>query len=126
MKKFGINTVVIGALSFVSGWLGWWEWDFALIAFLVAFAVNDGFLKSNLAAFIAIGGVWFFMANSLNAANESLLANTVSNIMKVSSSSQLMMITSLVGALVGGFSAMTGSFARDAFLPKRNRKGERI
>lgn len=125
MKKFGLNTVIIGVLSFIAGWLGWWIWSFAVIAFLVAFVVNDSGGKSYLAAFAIVGIIWFLVANILNVANEGQLSSMVADLLKVPSSTQLLYVTSLIGALVAGFSAMTGSLARDAFLPKRNRQGER-
>jgi len=125
MKKFGLNTIIIGVLSFIAGWLGWWAWSFAVIAFLVAFIVNDSSGKSYLAGFAVIGTIWFFVASSLNIANQGQLSGLVADLLKVPSSTQLLFITATVGALVAGFSAMTGSLARDAFLPKRNRKGER-
>ncbi len=125
MKKFGLNTVIIGVLSFIAGWLGWWIWSFAVIAFLVAFVVNDSGGKSYLAAFAIVGVIWFLVANILNVANEGQLSSMVADLLKVPSSTQLLYVTSLIGALVAGFSAMTGSLARDAFLPKRNRQGER-
>ena len=126
MKKFGLNTVLIGVLSFIAGWLGWWEWSFAVIAFLVAFFVNDGSGKSYLAAFTVVGAIWFFVANSMNVANEGRLASMVADLFNLPNSTQLIYVTVLIGSLVAGFSAMTGSLARDAFWSKRNRKGERI
>lgn len=126
MKKFGLNTILIGVLSFLVGWLGWWEWSFAIVAFAVAFFVNDGSGKSYLAAFTVVGTIWFFVANSMIIANEGRLATMVADLFMRLSSTQLLYATSMIGALVAGFSAMTGSLARDAFLPKRNRKGERI
>ena len=126
MKKFGLNTLVIGVLSFISGWLGWWEWDFAAIAFLVAFIVNDTNGKSYAAAFSVISIMWYTVATINMMGNEMRLANMVKEILKISSVDTLIFITAFIGSLVAGFAAMTGSLARDAFLPKRNRKGERV
>ena len=126
MKKFGLNTIIISVLSLVSGFLGWWEWDFAVIAFLVAFFVNDSGGKSYLAGFAVIGAIWFFVAMRLNVGNEGRLSSMVADLLTISSATQLLYTTALIGAMVAGFSAMTGSLARDAFLPNRNRKGDRV
>jgi hypothetical protein len=126
MKKFGLNTLVIGVLSFISGWLGWWEWDFVVIAFLVAFIVNDTSVKSSAAALLVISTIWIAVAMMNMIGNEMRLVNMVKGIVNISSANILLFITVTIGGLVAGFAAMTGSLARDAFLPNRNRKGERI
>ena len=125
MKKFALNTVVIGVLSFIAGWLSLAVWSLAVIAFLVAFIVNDSSGKSYLAGFAIVGLMWFLVASILNIANEGQLSGMVAGLLKIPNSTQLLYVTSMVGALVAGFGAMTGSLARDAFLPKRDRKGER-
>ena len=126
MKKFGLNTLVIGVLSFISGWLGWWEWDFVVIAFLVAFIVNDTSVKSSAAALLVISTIWIAVAMMNMIGNEMRLVNMVKGIVNISSANILLFITVTIGGLVAGFAAMTGSLARDAFLPNRNRKGERV
>ncbi len=115
--KFLINLIGIGLLSFISGRLGIWEWDFAVIAFLVAFFVADKGARSYAAAFLAISVIWYAIAAMTTTANEAQLAMMVKDILGLSSIDTLLFATATIGGLVAGFSALTGVLARDAFMP---------
>lgn len=124
--KFTINLIGIALFSFISGRLAWWEWDFVLIAFLLTFIMNDTAARSYAAGFLAMSTIWFFMANVQNAGNTGILSGMVAELFKLSSGTQLLQITALIGGVVGGFSAMTGSLARDVFMPARSRNGKSL
>ena len=123
--KFLINLIAIGLLSFISGRLGLWEWDFTVIAFLVAFLVADKGARSYAAAFLAISVIWYMIAMMTTTANEAQLAIIVRDILKIPSVDTLLFATATIGGLVAGFSALTGVLARQAFLPVKERRRRR-
>jgi ABC-type phosphate/phosphonate transport system permease subunit len=113
---------LIAGLSYLSGYFGWWTWDFALIAFLVAYFTNANGWSSFLSGFLGIGILWFVLSTLMNGANDGLLAGKVSEILKLPSSMALIIATALIGGLVGGFSALTGSLFRAVINPPKSRR----
>ncbi len=81
-----------------------------LAAFIMGFL-----LKSNanfLAGFLAIGALWAFNAWLIDTGSHSDLAERVSNIFSLQHKFLLFLAMGLIGGLVGGFSALTGSLLR--------------
>lgn len=82
----------------------------ALAAFIMGYM-----LKSNanfLAGFLAIAALWTFNAWLIDSGSNSDLANRVANIFPVKHKALLFLAMSLVGGVVGGFAALTGSLLR--------------
>jgi hypothetical protein len=110
--KFIIVTLLIAMLSFCSGlFLPWW--GFALAAFAVSALIPqrpaDAFLSGFLALFLLWGGLAWF----LDAANNSILSKKIAMILPLGGSSWLLiLVTALVGALVGGGAALSAGYLR--------------
>ncbi len=108
MIRFLIQLILVITLSFLAQYvLPWWG-VMAGAALATILLYHKGFY-SFLAGFLGVGGLWFFLANSLDTANKSLLSGKVAALLGLESSMQLMLATALVGALIGGFSSLTGS-----------------
>jgi len=108
--KFLITTLLIALLSFLSGlYLPWWA--FALAAFLVSALIPQRPGVSFLSGFLAIFLLWALLAWSMDAPNNSILSVKIAQVLPLGGSTILLiLITALVGALVGGGAALTGSF----------------
>lgn len=110
--KFMITLILTALLSFAAClYLPWWS--IAIVALLVAAIIPQKPWKAFLTGFLAIlllwGGVSFWISNG----NEHLLAHKVSMIIfKIDNPYLLILATSLIGALVAGFAALTGSYLR--------------
>ena len=110
--KFITSLILTALLSFAAClYLPWWSIAFA--AFVVAALIPQGAVKNFLAGFTALfllwGGLSFWISNN----NEHLLAHKVSLvILKMDSPSLLIFATALIGALVAGLGALSGSFLR--------------
>lgn len=108
-----LSAFILTALLSIAAclYLPWWA--IAIVAFIVAAAIPlkpfIAFIAGFTALFLAWGGLaWFISSN-----NEHLLAHKVSLlIIKVDSPYLLILITALIGALVAGFSALSGSYLR--------------
>ncbi|MEM1322840.1 MAG: hypothetical protein AAGG75_21425 [Bacteroidota bacterium] len=101
------------------GTLGLPWWTMALIAGLVGALIGENGFKSFLYGFLAIFMLWGVMAWMANTANEGLLAARLGELFGGLSSNLLILATALIGALVGGMGALSGSLA--AQLGKKRR-----
>lgn len=108
--KFLISTLLIALLGFLSGlYLPWW--GIALAAFLVSALVPQRPGLSFLSGFLALFLLWALLAWAIDTPNNSILSVKIAEILPLGGSSILLiLITALVGALVGGGAALTGSY----------------
>ncbi len=113
--RFLLSVVLIILLAFIAGiYLPWWS--IAIIAFAVALLVPQSMGKSFLAGFIGIFLLWLLLAFWIDSKNESILSQKVAQLFSLGNSSfALIIVTAIIGALVGGFAAMSGSTLRPAF-----------
>jgi hypothetical protein len=111
--KFLIAILLTALLSFAVGLftsLPWWS--FAICAFIVAVAVHQKAWKAFLAGFIALALLWFSIAAYHDFNNEHILSTKIAAVLSLGNSTLLLVVTALVGALVAGFAALTGSYLR--------------
>ncbi len=112
--KIIVSIVLTAFLAYVVGLystLPWWL--FAVTSFLVALAVNQKPGKSFLAGFLGLFLLWAVLAFMKDAANDHILSGKVAQLLlKSSSSIAIILITGVVGGLVSGLAALTGSYLR--------------
>jgi hypothetical protein len=114
-----IAILLTAALGFIAGkFLPWWS--IAIVAFLVALLLQQSLGKGFLSGFLGIFLLWGVLALWIDLKNSQVLSQQVAKILPLGGSSILLvLITALIGALVGGFAAFTGSAV---FPAKRNRR----
>jgi hypothetical protein len=110
--KFITSIILTALLSFAAClYLPWWS--IAVVAFIVAVLIPQHVGKAFIAAFLAIFVLWAGLSFWLSFNNNHLLAHKVSIlILKTDSPNLLIIATALIGALVAGFAALSGSFLR--------------
>jgi hypothetical protein len=108
--KFIISTLLIILLSFCSGlFLPWW--GFALFAFIVSALIPQRPGVAFLSGFLALLILWGGLAWLLDEANNRILSVKIASILPLGGSSTLLIaVTAVVGALVGGAAALSGSY----------------
>lgn len=108
--KFLAATLLMALLSFICGlYLPWWT--IAPAAFLVSLLIPQPPLVSFLSGFLALFLLWGGLALAADLPNGSLLSAKIAEILPLGGSSYaLVMVTAVVGALVGGGGALTASF----------------
>jgi hypothetical protein len=111
--RFLLSTLIIIFLSYLAGlFLPWWS--IAIIAFIVALLIPHKPGLAFLSGFLGIFIMWALVALWLNIENESLLSAKVAQLMQLGESPFLLiLVTAFIGALVGGFAAMSGSLLRN-------------
>ncbi|MDB5211624.1 MAG: hypothetical protein JWQ30_2451 [Sediminibacterium sp.] len=106
--------VLTGFLAFVLGiysTLPWWS--FVFTSLIVAVAIHQRAGKAFLAGFLGLFLLWAGMALLKDAANDHVLSMKVANVLPLGGSYLvLILVTGVVGGLVSGLAAMTGSYLR--------------
>jgi hypothetical protein len=111
--KFFISILVTGLLAFACGlYLPWWS--VAVAGFVVASLIYQPPSRAFFTGFSAILLLWFGLILKINAGNENILAERVSLVTGIGGSLTLVIISCVIGAIVGGLGALTGSLLRKA------------
>ncbi|MDP4285653.1 MAG: hypothetical protein Q8891_14635 [Bacteroidota bacterium] len=110
--KLIISIILIILLSFCACLYFPW-WSIAIVAFIVAALIPQNPGISFIVGFVALFLLWGGLSFWINSNNDGILAKRVSLlIFKNESPLLLIFITALIGALIGGFAALTASFIR--------------
>lgn len=114
MKKFGLQTLIILVLGAIAQYF-FPFWSIAVVAALVGFFFRyENSAASFVAGTAAVTLLWSGYAVFLNSANMGQLAGEIGQLFKVGQG-YLIPITGLIGGLLGGFGAQTGTLARRLF-----------
>jgi hypothetical protein len=110
--KFLTATIVTALLAFISGlFLPWWA--MAITSLLVAVLIHQKAGKAFGAGFLGIFLLWAGLAWWIDMRNNSVLSKKIATILPLGGNSlYLILVTGLVGGLVAGFAAMSGSYLR--------------
>ena len=110
-----ITAIILTALTgFIAGILSFspW-WGFAITSFLVAVLVHQKGGKAFLSGFLGIFLLWAGLAFWMDTKNNGILSHKIAQILPLNGNSLLLiLITGVVGGLVAGFAAMSGSYLR--------------
>lgn len=107
-----ILTILLGYIVYVlNDVLPWWT--VAVAAFIAAAIVPLKPWASFLAGFLGVALLWWVLAAVIDNANAGVMANRMAEVLPLEGNKMLLIIiTGVVGGLVGGLAALTGSFAR--------------
>lgn len=108
--KFIISILLVALLSFVSClYLPWWS--IAIAAFVVTAFIPQRPGKAFLTGFIGVFLLWGILAWQISSRNQHILAHKVSvAIIQSDNVALLIILTALVGGLIGGLGALAGSY----------------
>lgn len=112
MKLF-VAIILTALLSFVGGlYLPWWSIAIAAFVAVLLIPLRSG--RAFLAGFLGVFILWTFLAWWIDIKNEHILSQKIAGIFPLGGSSfAIILITALIGALVGGFAALSGSYLRN-------------
>ena len=105
--------LIILILSFASGYFLPW-WVVAIAAFLAAFFIGKTSGQSFWSGFGAVFIVWTVLALFKSIPNDHILAKRVAMMFQLPNWILLLLITALIGGLVGGMSALSGVLLKKA------------
>ena len=115
MKNFILSIILIVIVAALLQLLLPW-WIISVAAFAGGYLVRQEWWKALLAGFTSIFLLWAVYAYFITSANSNLLAHKVALVFPMGGhTSFLLLLTGLVGGLVGGLASLTGRFAANAF-----------
>lgn len=108
--KFVVSVLLTALLSFISGlYLPWW--GFALVSFGLSALIAQKPGWSFLSGFLALFLLWGALAWTTDSRNNGILSHKIAQIFPLQGSSFLLIVvTALVGGLVSGVAALSGSY----------------
>ncbi len=110
--KFLVAIVLTAILAFISGlFLPWW--GIAITSLLVAVLIHQKAGKAFLSGLLGVMLLWVGLAWWIDMKNNGVLSKKIAQLLPLGGNVILLiLVTGLLGGLVGGFAAMTGSYLR--------------
>src|SRR5688572_20372671 len=110
--KFFVAILLTAILSLALGFYMNW-WSLAIAAFLVAAFIRQTPVMAWLSGFLGVFLLWAVLASWIDIKNQGILSQKIALLFPLGGSVLLLiLITAFIGALVGGFAALTGSYIR--------------
>lgn len=117
--KFLIRLIIIGVAShFALMHFPWWS--IALCGFIAGALLNGSHANSFFSGFVAVGALWLVKAFMVNTNSEGILSAKIAQLIGLESGVMLVLITALIGAMVGGFATLSGLHFRKLFERKKS------
>ena len=107
LLKIGFTLILAFLFQTVFPW-----WSIVVASFLISLIISTKGLSSFIAGFLGIAILWFFSATIIDIKTGSILTERIAAIFSLPNTWLLILITTLIGGLVGGFGALTGSYLR--------------
>lgn len=116
--KFLINFLLTAALTYALGLYFPW-WSLTIASFFVALIAGHKLGISMLAGFLSVLLLWGIMSFAISVGNDHILAHRMSMvILKKDNPIMLVLMTALIGGVLGGVSAWSGAALRGLLKPK--------
>jgi hypothetical protein len=112
LLKIGFTAILAFLLQIILPW-----WSIALASFLISLIISTKGLSSFISGFLGIAILWLVLASYVDVTTGSILGERIAALFTLPNSTSLIIVTSLIGGLVGGFAAVTGSTLRDWLFP---------
>ena len=112
--KFLVAVILTALLAFISGlFLPWW--CIALTSLVVALLVNQSAGKAFVSGLLGVFVLWAGLAWWIDMKNNGVLSKKIAQVLPLGGNVlALILLTGLVGGLVSGFAAMSGSYLRSS------------
>ena len=112
--KFLVAILLTALLAFIIGlFLPWW--GMAITSLGVAVLVHQKAGKAFLAGLLGVFLLWAGLAWWIDMKNNGVLSKKIASVLPLGGSSLvLILVTGIIGGLVAGMAAMSGSFLRSS------------
>ncbi|ATL48423.1 hypothetical protein COR50_15335 [Chitinophaga caeni] len=119
--RFIVALILTAAAAYGLGlFLDWWA--IAIAAFLIGLLIPQKAGTAFICGFLSIALLWFSLAFIIDLYNDHIMANRISQLLlQRYAPKTIVVITALLGGIVGGFSMMTAAFVRNKRFPKKVR-----
>jgi hypothetical protein len=106
--------LIILILSLAGGYFLPW-WMVAIIAFLATLFLDKTSGQSFWSGFGGVFAAWVILALIKSIPNDNMLAQRVAKLFQLPNWILILLVTALIGGLVGGMSALSGVLVKKAF-----------
>ena len=112
MKLLIQTLVTIIGCFIVQYFLPWWT--LALVAFAVGYYLNNTGFIAFAGGFIGVAILWLAMAYYIDSSTQSIISAKIGRLFPVN----IFVLLPIVGGLVGGFAALTGTLVKGKKLAR--------
>lgn len=95
-------------------------WGSVIPALFIAAWMLDKSLAGFMIGFLGSGFAWLVQAGYIHVANQGILTTRIADMMGIGSPLVVLLITFLIGGILGGVSAMTGVLIKQNLLNPQN------
>lgn len=103
--------IVIILAIVLQQFLPWWS--IAIAAFAYGFLILQSSATAFINGFLGIFLLWGSVAAYVYYVNDGLLAQLLAEMLSISSGMVMVLLTALIGGIVGGFASLCGKYLRD-------------
>ncbi len=114
LLKIILTAVMAYSLQTMLPW-----WSVVIASFSISFIISTKGHSSFVGGFLGVGILWFILAAITDFRTDSILTERVAEIFSLPNNFLLILITSIIGGLVGGFGALTGMQLRSLIMPPK-------
>ncbi len=114
LLKIILTAVMAYSLQTMLPW-----WSVVIASFSISFIISTKGSSSFAGGFLGVGLLWFILAAVTDFQTDSILTNRVAGIFSLPNNFLLILITSVIGGLIGGFGALTGMQLRNLIMPPK-------
>ena len=123
--KFLIQVILTVLLSYVAEhFLPWWT--IGICAAIVAISLSLSKITAFWGGFTSISLLWMIAATSIDVYTNSVLSSKIAPLLGFQSSTSLVLLTGLVGGMVGGLGALSGQQLRTLLTQKESKQIRRM
>lgn len=116
--KLIIRIILIALVGFfASSMIGWWV--LIPVAFLISFFLYGNNFASFLSGFLGGGLLWMGYAWKIDTETNQIMSNQLASILTLSDPILLVLVTGVIGALIGGLGSLSGNNFRLIFVKKK-------
>ena len=117
--NFLLRVFIIFLLSYIFGFDSYW-WLIVIYPITVGFIFFDNVISHFISGFLGVFLAWLTLMFQLDVATHSIISQKIANILFVYNNIILIIISSLMGGILGGIGSVLGQLIRKIFLKNLN------
>lgn len=109
--KFLFQTILTALLSYAAEHFFPW-WSVVICALVVAIGFDLNKITAFLGGFVAVSLLWMLVATIIDVKTNAILSNKIALLLGLQSTTSLILLTGMIGGIVGGLGALSGQQIR--------------